>query len=341
MGRHALDVARAGIPGVDLSFLVGHGPLHEALSDAGASIAPESSRFIRGSGTGRSLASLRAAIDGIRPALVHSHLSRADFLSALGTPRGIPLVSTEHGIADVPRLYNANPLVAEGKRRLHQVRLRRTAGVIAVSHATKRSIEAQWRPPSTMELRVVHNGIDPQPPHALRPTTEHRIGVLSRLSHEKRIDLAIEALAILIRDHRGATLSIAGTGDEEGPLRRLVSDRGLDGHVDFVGHVDAAPFLEGIDLLVQLSAWENCSYSLLDAVAASKGVVATDVGGNAEILPSSSLVPSEATPAEIALAIDHNLDRPLSLDPVWPTVDQMTAGIARFYDDILDRRPSR
>lgn len=338
MGRHALDVARVGIPGTELSFLVERGPLHEELEATGADVVRASEQFGRASGTRASMAAIPAAIAEVSADLVHSHLARADLLSAFSRRHGVPCVSTEHGIADVPRLYNANPLVARAKRQLHHARLRRTAGVIAVSDATRRSIEAQWRPPSTLVIRTVHNGVDPVP---RTPRPDHgpvRLGVLSRLSPEKRIPLAIEAFALVRDTLPEATLAIAGTGEERDQLERLVGDLDLNGAVPFVGHVDPEAFLRDIDLLVQVSSWENCSYSLLDAVNAGRAVVATTVGGNPEILPPSSLVPAAPTAIDVAQAIVRNVGVHPGLPAGWPDVAAMASGIARFYDDVLNRQ---
>ena len=339
MGRHALDVASAGIPGVDVSFLVGPGPLADELTRRGAVIVAASDQFEDSAGMLDSLRALRAAIEETSAHIIHSHLARADFLCALLPRPGVLRVSTEHGIADVPRLYNRNPATATAKRMLHGIRLRRTAGVIAVSEATKRSIEHQWRPAAAMPLRVIYNGVDPV--SAAHATSDHpmRLGILSRLSAEKRIDLVIEALAILNTEMPGTTLTIAGTGGESARLQRLAAERHLSDVITFVGHVDPTEFLEDIDLLVQVSAWENCSYSLLDAVAAGRPVVATAVGGNPEILPSPSLVAPSPTPAEIAQAILRSSDRPSSLPDGWPDVAAMTTAIATFYDDIAQKSP--
>ena len=338
MGRHALDVARVGLPGMRLSFLVERGPLHEELALVGADLVGASERFGRSVGTRASLSALGAAIDESSACLVHSHLARADLLCAFGPRRGVPCISTEHGIADVPLLYNANPLVARAKRRLHQARLRRTAGVIAVSDATRRSIESQWRPPSALAIRTIYNGVDPMRRHERTTDGPVRLGVLSRLSPEKRIHLVVEALALVRSNLPGVTLAIAGTGDERERLERLVTDHGLDEAVTFMGHADASAFLRDIDLLVQVSAWENCSYSLLDAVNAGRAVVATAVGGNPEILQSSSLVAAEPSVSAIADAIVRNVGLHPSLPAGWPDVSAMASGIARFYDDVLAAR---
>ena len=57
-------------------------------------------------------------------------------------------------------------------------------------------------------------------------------------------------------------------------LRDLAADLGLGSSDASSGHVDPAPLLADADVLVQLSVWENCSYSLLDALVHGLGAVA-------------------------------------------------------------------
>jgi glycosyltransferase involved in cell wall biosynthesis len=338
VGRHALDVIDAGVPDTELSFLLPPGPLAEELALRGAHLVPSAGRIGSDVGIVRSVATVRAAIATTAPVLVHSHLAFADVITILSTRGQVPTISTEHGIADVPRLYNAGMMSASAKRRLHRARLRRTAGIIAVSEATRRSVTTQWRPPASVSVEVIHNGVDPV---VKRPGPEQaKIGVLSRLAPEKRIDLVIEALELVRRRLPGASLSIAGTGSEQQRLAELVDHLDLGAAVEFVGHETPSTFLDAIDLLVQASAWENCSYSLLDAVVAGRGVVATSVGGNPEILGPANLVSPMPTPEELADAIAANLGHHPTLPLGWPSVADMTRRIADFYDRILRRPPS-
>ncbi|OAX67768.1 hypothetical protein A5N15_00845 [Rothia kristinae] len=115
----------------------------------------------------------------------------------------------------------------------------------------------------------------------------------------KNLDVLLEAFARVREQVPEATLEVAG----EGPLRSQLEDRartlGVAEAVRFVGFADPIEAMGRADVLAQLSAWENLSYTLLDAAAVGLPVVATEVGGNAEILPAGSLV-SSPDPAVIA-----------------------------------------
>ena len=84
-----------------------------------------------------------------------------------------------------------------------------------------------------------------------------------------------------------------------------------------------------------LSVWENSSYALLDAAAAGLGVVASEVGGNPEILPRHCLVEAADDSAVAAALESQGLDptaRPTLAD--WPSVTEMCARIGAVYDGL-------
>lgn len=337
VARHVLDVASTGIPGWRLGFLVPSGPLAARLSALGMELVDPSGSFAKDRGAARSIASVHRSLRSFRPHLVHSHLSWADMVTSLATAgTGVARVSTEHGISDVPNLYNPRPEIAELKRRLHHWRLNRTDGVISVSMATQRSITRQWGPLGRSCQAVVHNGVDPPP--ATPPRQGLRIGILSRIAPEKRVGLAIAAFAVLHARRPDARLVIGGTGDLELECRKLVSTEGLTSEVRFLGHAGLPGFWNLVDIVVQVSSWENCSYTLLDAISHGRGVVATRVGGNSELLPSACLVGANPAPGEIAQALAAQEGASHSLPPGWPTVSDMASSIGAFYESVVDAR---
>ncbi|WP_210649300.1 glycosyltransferase [Nocardioides sp. SYSU D00065] len=326
VARHVLDVARSGIPGWRLLFLAPPGALPERLRELGAEVVEEP--FGPDHGLRASVATLRDVVRRERPALVHSHLSYADIVAALAVGRGTRLVTTEHGIARDDVVYHRT----SGKARLmaaaHTVRLRRFDAAIAVSRATAAAMVEKWHP--RREVVVVPNGVDPVA--AATPTTGLRILSLARLSPEKRLPALLDGFAELHRTHPQARLTLAGTGPEEPALRAQVERLGLADAVVLPGFVDPGPAMAAHDVLAMLSVWENCSYALLDAAARGLGVVASNVGGNPEMLPPEALVRADDAGAVAGALARQGLDlaaRP-ELDR-WPTVAEMCAEIGATY----------
>jgi glycosyltransferase involved in cell wall biosynthesis len=327
VARHVLDVARAGVPGWRLVFLTPPGDLPEALRDARAAVLTEP--FGPAHGTRASVASLRHAVRTLRPAVVHSHLSHADIVAAMAVGRGTRLVTTEHGIARDDLVYHRSAAKARVMAAVHAARMRRFDAVIAVSHATADAMAEKWRP--RREVVVIPNGVDAPPPLAAGPGL--RVLSLARLAPEKRLPALLDGFAALHREHPDARLTIAGTGEEEATVRAHVDRLGLGDVVRMPGFVDPDPAMAEHDVLSMLSVWENCSYALLDAAARGLGVVASDVGGNPEMLPDRCLVDA-GDPIAVAAALATQ-----GLDPAarpglegWPSVTKMCARIAEVYD---------
>ena len=87
------------------------------------------------------------------------------------------------------------------------------------------------------------------------------------------------------------------------------------------------------DMVVQLSIWENCSYTLLDAKAAGLKTVATNVGGNPEILAPNELVNrrQNAFCDSVLEALMRNCEASAPSAWTWVTNAEMTAQIAELY----------
>lgn len=326
VGRHLTDVARVGIPGWRLVFLVPPGVVADELRATGAAVVtgPIGPDF----GLRDSVSTLRRVVKRLRPQVVHTHLSYADIVSPIATGGlAVKLVSTEHGIAADDLVYHGSRARSRVMAAVHTARLRRFDAAIAVADATRDAMRAKWH---RRDIVVVPNGIDAPERPTRRPGL--RIASIARLSPEKRIDALIDAFALVRTMQPDATLTIAGDGPLDGTLRSRAA--GVPG-VRFVGHVPADEVLANHDIVVQLSVWENCSYTLLDAMAAGLGVVATPVGGNPELLPPDCLVPADDPDAVAAAILRQGLDtasRPSV--PEWPGVADMTAGIARVYASI-------
>ncbi len=328
VARHVLDVATHGIPRHRLSILCPEGPLAQRLRSVGARVT--TGPIGPTAGLVRSVRTLRRTVLAQHPAVVHSHLAYADLvLAATPLPGPVRRFTTEHGIAGDDEVYHRSRFQSGLMAWAHRLRLRRFDGAIAVSEATRRAMVDKWHAPSHIE--VIRNGVDIPKGRRVRGRVAAgpRVLSLSRLAPEKRIDRLVEAFALVLADHPDARLTIAGDGPLREALRGLSVRLGVADAVAMPGVLDPEPAMRDADVLVQLSMWENCSYSLLDAAATGLGVVAADVGGNPEILAARSLVDPD-DPVAVADAIVSAV----TVDPGVPdwTVSQMCQAIASAYE---------
>jgi len=121
------------------------------------------------------------------------------------------------------------------------------------------------------------------------------------LHEQKDYPNMIEAFARVSDHSSDPHLLIVGQGPEEDAIKEAIRTRGLNGRVHLLGRRDDVPdLLNGADSFVLSSAWEGLPVVLLEAAASSLPIVATDVGGNEEIVVNGvtgRLVPARDTMA--------------------------------------------
>ena len=347
VARHVLDVARTGIPGYRLVVCAPEGKLTERLREL--NIPVHAVPFGPSRGFGTSFASLAHVIEREKPAIVHSHLAYADVIAAAAVNSlkmrrlanrslTVPtLITTEHGIAGDDAVYHGTSWRSKLMEQVHRVRLWGTNAAIAVSRSTAEQMRRKW---GARRVSIIYNGVDAPrlraAAHKHRVPTEPdapRILSLSRLSPEKGIDVLIEAFAQLRTVYPKAHLEIAGEGDLTDTLTQQVRELHISDAVTFSGFVDPLEAMGRSDMVVQLSLWENCSYTLLDAKAAGLKTVATNVGGNPEILAPNELVDrrQNAFCDSVLEALMRNCEASAPSAWTWVTNAEMTAQIAELY----------
>lgn len=111
-------------------------------------------------------------------------------------------------------------------------------------------------------------------------------GTVGRLDPVKDQQTLVRAFASLCRGGgKRSDLLLIGSGPEEGRLRRLAGELGVAESVHFMGERrDIPELLQAMDLFVLPSIAEGISNTILEALACGLPVVATDVGGNPELL---------------------------------------------------------
>jgi glycosyltransferase involved in cell wall biosynthesis len=213
------------------------------------------------------------------------------------------------------------------RARKHSVAYRLMAGtpdaVFAVSEQVRRHcIEVDRIDPA--RVQTIYNGLDlsawDAPSRRAKALGEFLVTTVGNIRRIKGHDLFIKAAAAIMPQFPKVSFSIAG--DVLDPvyfaeLQSLVRDLGLSEHFRFEGGVtDLRRHLAGADIFVLPSRSEGFSNALVEAMAASLPVVATDVGGNAEAVQDGTtglIVPSEnpiaLTNAIVTLLSDPTLAR--------------------------------
>ena len=133
-----------------------------------------------------------------------------------------------------------------------------------------------------------------------------RIGILARISPEKRHDLFLDIAVAYHALHPRAVFYIAGDGPDYEKVADKISDRGIGGYVHMLGRVDAARFLPAVDILLLVSDREVMPMSILEGMASGCGIIARSVGGIKDVVTSETgVLISGADPSDFADAIDR------------------------------------
>nr|WP_250506180.1 glycosyltransferase family 4 protein [Bowdeniella massiliensis] len=327
VARHVLDVVAQGIPGFRIIVLSPPGDLPARIRASGGAVVEGD--FGPEAGLWHSRRTLARVVELLRPAVIHTHLAYADIVAATLTQTfGAITATTEHGIAADDTLYASSRNAARVKQSVHRYRLKRTDHAIAVSQSTAQLMKEKW---GAGDVTVIANGVaKTSDPELIRRTLGQGIRILSlaRLAPEKNIQYLLRAMPEILRRDPRAHLTIAGEGPERDNLDAIVDELSLQESVTFPGHVEAQEAMRNHDMLVQLSAWENLSYALLDARARDLPVVASRVGGNGEIFDEAHLL-DDLSPTEIVSAVARGGARPAA-NPL-ASVESMTAAIGRVY----------
>jgi glycosyltransferase involved in cell wall biosynthesis len=245
---------------------------------------------------------VKSLVAKIQPDVAHSHGYLSDVLLGLSRGQGTPpIVSTAHGFTGGDR---KNRLYEWLQIRSH----RRFDAVVAVSGA----IQTRLTKAGVRRMHVLRNAwagaSDPIPRDDARralhtPENTFNLGWVGRISHEKGLDVLIQALPLL--NDLPVHLTVVGDGGERAGVETTAKALGLSQRVTWAGVVaDAGRYFHAFDALVLSSRTEGTPVTLLEAMGAHVPVVTAAVGGVPDVVSPSQalLVPSE-NPAALADAI--------------------------------------
>lgn len=243
--------------------------------------------------------------------VLHGHGAKGGFgarLARLGNRDVIALYTPHGGVLHFDTGTPSGALFMGIERQL----LRVTDAIIFESAYGQRVFAEKIAPPACAN-RVIHNGLREPEFEPVTPLSDAADFVfVGELRLLKGIDLLVGALARL---DRPATLVMAGDGPDAGQLRALIAQNGLKDRITLAGVQPARQmFARGRCVLVPSRA-ESLPYIVLEAAAAGKPVIATDVGGIGEIFgpTASSLIAPDSVEA-LGRAMQSWLDDPEAME---------------------------
>jgi glycosyltransferase involved in cell wall biosynthesis len=213
--------------------------------------------------------------DGIQ--LVHTHGYKADLYGYVAARRsGKPIVATGHnwlGGTAALGIYN----------HLDRMALKRFQGLAAVSDSVAQRLLASGVP--ARKIRTIANGIDVQtferahPSPVLNFDGSKVVGMVARLDLQKGFEYLLRAASELRGDFPGLKVVIVGEGPDRREIEGMIQRFGLQSNVILAGqHSDMPGIYAAMDVFVLPSLNEGLPMTILEAMAASRPVIATRVG---------------------------------------------------------------
>lgn len=315
--RHVLDLTRGQVArghrvGLVMDADSGGPQADAALRELAPSLAlglsRQSMRRAPGLSDFAALMHVRRRIAATRLDVVHGHGAKGGAYARLAAGGGVLRVYTPHGGS---LHYDHSTLAGRIYLGAERLLMPRTDLITFESAYSDRVFRDKIGDPPALS-RIVHNGVSAGEfePVALAAGAADLlfVGELRRL---KGVDVLIDAIARLRAGGRPVTATIVGAGAERATFERQAAGLGLAEAVRFAGAMPArAAFAKGRILVVPSRA-EALPYIVLEAAAAGKPLIATHVGGMAEIFGPAAgrLVPPDDA-AVLAGAIAAALDRP-------------------------------
>jgi glycosyltransferase involved in cell wall biosynthesis len=326
--RHVVDLAegqaaRGHRVGLIVDSTTGGSRAEAALTALAPRLALGVQRVAIGRELGPSdLAALRRVAGWVRqaaPDVLHGHGAKGAALTrlTLRAPQAIR-VYTPHGGSLV---YRPGTIAGGFYRTLEWLLKWRTDLFLFESTYIANLFRAEiGRPPGI--VRVVHNGVGEAEFAPVVPRGDATdIICLGELRPVKAFDVLIEALAILKRQGRPLSVTIAGDGPDAAKLKALAESLGIADLVRLVGFRPAREAFAMGRMMVIPSRAESLPYVILEAAAAGVPIISTRVGGIPEIFgpQSDQLIAPDDIGALIG-AINRALDFPAGLEQATRSV---------------------
>ena len=246
----------------------------------------------------RSYYKLMKIIAEFKPDIVHTHAAKAGAIGRLAASHsGVPvIVHTFHG-----HIFHSyfNPVKTRVFLEIERYLAKRTSKIVVLSEIQKQELSGIYKIAPTEKFQIVPLGFDLEKFKANQPEKRKKfreayyveddevaIGIIGRLVPIKNHDLFLKALNILKnKTTKKVRAFIIGDGEERPRLEQLAQSLNLDfdmvnGMLTFTSWIkDIDVALAGLDIIALTSNNEGTPVSLIEAQAAGKPIVSTNVGG--------------------------------------------------------------
>jgi len=281
--------------------------------------------------------------------LIHAHTRISQVMAhCLSAKVHIPYVTTCHGY--FKRRLGRRLLPAWGEK------------VIAISRGVQKDLENNFKV-SDNQIAFVPNGIETEELEkkaALIDVSREKerlglsgkfpiIGIVSRITKEKGVDVLVHAFQALIKKYPKAHLIVAGEGKYESKIKNLVVESGLQKQVTFFGNLEdvTLPYLLMDVFVLPATGPEGFGLVVIEAMTLKRPVIVSDIGALNSLIQEgwNGFLTPIGDAAFLAAKIDFVLSHTAETEKVVSnayqnvqeeyTLDRMADGIHQVYENCL------
>lgn len=279
--------------GNEVTFIVGNkGPLLDKvkqLKGVKVILLPSLVREISPTNDIKAIVELRKIIKSESPDIVHLHSSKAGVigrLSSIGLRKKIKVIFTVHGWAFTDGVSSR---LKKSLYRIIEKSVRHFTDLfICVSYYDEKIGKRDKVLDSTSNVKVIHNGATTPSEQSINYSVHIplRLVMIARFSPQKDQETLINAVTKLPKD--SYKLTFVGDGETLQTNKKLVSKYGLNHNIKFAGFKDdISDELINNDVYILSTHYEGLPISIIEAMSYGLPILATNVGGNSEMLENN------------------------------------------------------
>lgn len=279
--------------GNEVTFIVGNkGPLLDKvkqLKGVKVILLPSLVREISPTNDIKAIVELRKIIKSESPDIVHLHSSKAGVigrLSSIGLRKKIKVIFTVHGWAFTDGVSSR---LKKSLYRIIEKSVRHFTDLfICVSYYDEKIGKRDKVLDSTSNVKVIHNGSTTPSEQSINYSVHMplRLVMIARFSPQKDQETLINAVTKLPKD--SYKLTFVGDGETLQTNKELVSKYGLNHNIKFAGFKDdISDELINNDVYILSTHYEGLPISIIEAMSYGLPILATNVGGNSEMLENN------------------------------------------------------
>ena len=264
-------------------------------------VIPEMRRSLNPIQDRKAFLKIKQIIEEFKPDIVHTHASKAGALGRLAAIScNVPvIVHTFHG-----HVFHGyfNPITTIAYKVIERYLAKKSSAIIAISKLQKKELEQEHNIADSNKVKVIPLGFDLEKfAHSSKEkrddfrntydigSDEIVLGIIGRLVPIKNHQLFIKAASYVLENtKKPVRFVIIGDGDSREEIETLCSqydlkfstDRNVHAPIIFTSWIKEVDWaLAGLDIVCLTSLNEGTPVSLIEAQAAGKAIVTTEVGG--------------------------------------------------------------